>query len=283
MARLRVGDGLSAHVSGAGDEAILWFHGYTMDASVFADVWAALPRRRHVGIDLPGHGASRPVDDGDVLPALAETIAGEALRLGVRHLVGLSFGTLVALEVAAACPDAFATLVLAAPGLAGAPADPAVERRYVELARLYHAAGPGPHMTALWMRSPPDIFRHVTRRPALAARLAEVIDRHSWRELETFSMRHLTTGPQDGAVLRRVRAATLVLLGEHELPAHRMCAAAIAGAVEDATVRTLPGAGHLALLEEPHAAAAIVAEHLHAATQRTSALSTRTPSWGIPA
>jgi 2-succinyl-6-hydroxy-2,4-cyclohexadiene-1-carboxylate synthase len=261
-ALLDAGDGLVARTGGGDGEGILWFHGYTMDASVFADVWAALPRWRHVGVELPGHGASRALRDGEDLAALAATIAGCAARLRIRHLVGLSFGTLVALQVAATRPDAFATLVLAAPALAGAGADPAVERRYVELAALYRREGPGPHMTRLWMASPPDIFRHAVRRPAVAARLAASIDRHGWRELEAYSMQQLAAPPQDGAVLERVRAATLLLVGEHELTAHITCAAAIAATVPSCTVRVLAGAGHLALLEEPEAAAHFIAEHL---------------------
>jgi pimeloyl-ACP methyl ester carboxylesterase len=260
--RLDAGEGLAAWMCGGEGEGVLWFHGYTMDASVFAEVWAELPGWRHIGVDLPGHGDSRPVDDHDDLLGLAETMAEVARRLGVRHLVGLSFGTLVALQVAATRPEAFSTLVLAAPGLAGAATDPAVERRYVELALLYRHAGPGRHMTELWMGSPPDIFRHALGRPALAARLAAVIDGHSWRELDTFSMRRLTTGRQDGAVLERVRAATLVLVGEHELPAHRACAATIATGIPRCVTRVLPGAGHLALLEDPERAAGHIAEHL---------------------
>jgi 2-succinyl-6-hydroxy-2,4-cyclohexadiene-1-carboxylate synthase len=261
-ARLDAGDGLVAHATRADGEAIVWLHGYTMDATVFTDLWAALPGWRHVGLDLPGHGSSRPLRAEDDLQGLAVTIADFAEAAGARHLAGLSFGTLVALQVAAARPEAFSTLVLAAPGLAGAPTDAAVTRRYLELARLYHRAGPGPHMTELWMRSPPDIFRHAMRRPALGARLAALVDRHSWLELQGFAMRRLAEGEQGEALLARVRAATLVLVGEHELAAHVACARAIAAAVPGALVDVLADCGHLALLEEPETAAACIAAHL---------------------
>jgi pimeloyl-ACP methyl ester carboxylesterase len=261
-ARLDAGDGLVVHDNGGEGEGVLWFHGYTMDASVFDELWAALPQWRHLGLDLPGHGCSRPVEEGDDLVTLAATIARFAQRLDVRHLVGLSFGTLVALQVAAASPESFRSLVLAAPGLAGAVSDPAVERRYVELAMLYRSAGRGRHMTELWMSSPPDIFRHVLRRPALAARLAAVIDRHAWRELEGFAMRGLTQPDQDRVVLEQIRAATLVLIGEHELDAHLACAVTIADAVPRGVVRVVPDTGHLALLEAPERSASCIAQHL---------------------
>jgi pimeloyl-ACP methyl ester carboxylesterase len=261
-ALLQAGDGLVAHANGGEGDTVLWFHGYTMDASVFGELWTALPQWRHLGLDLPGHGRSRAVHEQDDLVSLAATIAQFAQQLDVRHLVGLSFGTLVALQVAAAAPASFRSLVLAAPGLAGGLDDPAVERRYLDLAMLYQRAGPGPHMTELWMRSPPDIFRHALRRPALGARLAALIDRHEWHELDSFSMRHLIAPEQDRALLEQVRAATLVLVGEHELDAHLACAARIADVVPDCVVRVLADTGHLALLEAPRPSAACIAEHL---------------------
>lgn len=260
-------DGLAEHVTGSG-EAVLWFHGYTLDSSVFAEVWAALGGVRHIGIDLPGHGASRSFRTPEELDALAATIADAAELRGIRHLAGLSFGTLLALQVAIARPDAFTSLVLAAPGLAGGRHEPEIEQRYMDLALLHRRAGPGAHMTALWMSDPPDTFKHVNRRPRLARRLAAVIDRHGWSELETFATLGFTRPAQDREALARIRAATLVLIGEHELEAHRACAELIVDAVPDAALRVIPDAGHLALLEEPAAAAEVIAAHI---TRRPSA------------
>jgi pimeloyl-ACP methyl ester carboxylesterase len=112
------------------------------------------------------------------------------------------------------------------------------------------------------MRSPPDVFLHSAGRPGLASRLASVIDRHSWEEMEGLAMRDLTRRRQDDAVLARVDAATLILVGEHEIDAHRACAAIVARGVRDCVVESLPDAGHLALLETPRAAAARITHHL---------------------
>jgi pimeloyl-ACP methyl ester carboxylesterase len=257
-----VGDGLVAHAADGEGQAVLWLHGYTLDTTVFLPLWRRLTGWHHVGLDLPGHGRSRRLRDGDDLRAIADVVSAFAERRSIKHVVALSFGSLLALEIAAARPRQFATLVLAAPGLAGGPHDRAIERRYGELAQLYRRLGCGHHMTELWMRSPPDVFAHVARRPAVAARLASVIDQHSWEEMGGLRMRDLTRHAQDDALLARVRAATLVLIGEHEIGAHVACAEIIARGVRDCAVDRLPDGGHLALLEMPSAAAPRIARHL---------------------
>ena len=244
------GDGLVAHVVDRGGPPVLWLHGYTLDHTVFRKQWARLPGFCHIGLDLPGHGASRALRPGDTLNTVADTVAAFAAGIGARRLVGLSFGTLLAVQVAAV--GAFDRLILAAPGLAGGPSDRSVEQRYIELARLYATAGPGPHMTELWMRSPPPLFAGVG--PEVAA----VIDRHTWSELRGPLMYELTRAPQDAALLARIGAPTLIVLGEHELPAHRACAALLARHVPDCELELLSGGGHLALLQAPDAAAEVM-------------------------
>jgi 2-succinyl-6-hydroxy-2,4-cyclohexadiene-1-carboxylate synthase len=236
-----------------------------MDATVFGELWRRLPEWRHLAVDLPGHGASRGLVPGDGLAGLTQELGQFAEEEGVRHVVGLSFGTLVALQLAITEPAGYASLVLSAPGLTSGPQEPAVGRRYLELAALYQAAGAGPHMTKLWMQSPPDVFRHVARRANLARRLAAIVDRHRWDELADAAMLGFTRPAQDRNALERVRASTLVILGEHELDAHRSCAELIASAVPGAQIEILADTGHLALLEEPAAAAALLTRHLSAA------------------
>jgi 2-succinyl-6-hydroxy-2,4-cyclohexadiene-1-carboxylate synthase len=261
---LEVGDGLVARDEGGDGPGVLWLHPYTMDSTVFGEIWSRFPGWRHVALDLPGHGASRPLAPGDRLDGVGRVIADFAEREGLRHLIGVSFGTIVALQAAIERPDVFAGLVLAAPGLASGPGDADVGRRYVELETLFRERGRGPHMTALWMRSPPDIFRYVADRPELARHLGVVIDRHTWAEFRTYAMRGLLAPAQDRSALERVRARTLIVLGEHDLPAQLASAHLIAGSVPDVRVARVERAGHLAVLEDPVAAARLIGAHLAA-------------------
>jgi pimeloyl-ACP methyl ester carboxylesterase len=254
--------GITARVMAGEGEKVLWFHGYTLDASTWAELWAQLPDWSHIGVELPGHGAAAWGAYGQDLPTIARRVGRFALAQGVKHLAALSFGTIVALQVAIEFPDSFDTLLLAAPALGGGPQDKGVEARYEELERLYRLRGRGPHLRALWMQSPPDLFKGAERSPRLWQSLCEVIDRHAWAELKDFGMQVFTSHPQGARELRRIRAATLILLGENELPAFKRCAEIIRRSIPACERVYLPEIGHLCLLEAPQEVAPLIGEHL---------------------
>ena len=248
-------EGIAARVRPGDGDGVLWLHGYTMNGSIWAELWDLLPSRHHIGIDLPGHGGSAPIRQAEDLSVLARRLGEAAAAAGVRHVVGLSFGTILALQVAIELPNAFQTLALAAPALAGGPQDPASAERYVELMGAYRTGASGQQLAALWMRSPPDIFKSAEAHPDLHARLADVIATHGWQELETGSMLQLMHPAQTTETLHRVQASTAVIVGDLELPAFRRCAEIIVGGVAGASFIELREAGHLCLLERPREAA----------------------------
>lgn len=256
------GEGLAARVAPGPGEKVLWIHGYTIDSSVWADLWGRLPEWYHLGIDLPGHGASAPLANYPTLPILGQTIGRLALEQGVRHVVGLSFGSLIALQVAIEFPTAFASLTLGAPALGAGPQDPLAGRRYREMLELYRQRGPGPHMTELWMRWPPDIFKGAAGHPALWQQLQQLVDRHSWVELKDTVMRGFAAHPQTPAALRQITAATLILVGDEEMAAFKYSAELIRRDVPAAEVVYLPHTGHLCMLEMPALAGERIAAHL---------------------
>jgi pimeloyl-ACP methyl ester carboxylesterase len=255
--------------SGDRGPAVVWVHGYTMDSSVWDELWSLLPGWHHVGVDLPGHGRSRPLAPGERMRDLGRQVAGVCARHGARHLVGLSFGSTVALQAAIEAPGALSSLVLGAPAVAGAGTDPAAEVRYAQLAQLYARFGPGPHMTTLWMSSPPDIFRGLRQHPRRWERLRTVIDRHRWQELTDGAMRSLAEHVQSPAELARIEAGTLVLLGAADMPAFRRSAAVVSRCVARCRAVEVAGAGHLCLLERPEVVAPVIAGHLRAAEALT--------------
>jgi 2-succinyl-6-hydroxy-2,4-cyclohexadiene-1-carboxylate synthase len=263
---------------GAGD-TVLWIHGYTMDARIWAELWHLLPDWRHIGIDLPGHGRSPPLRPGTGLSALARPIASLARQQQARHLVGLSFGGMIALQVAIEDPDAFDTLVLGAPALAGGPQDRRAQACNLELVRLYNAHGPGPWLRDLWMTSPSEIFNGAARHPALWRRLHEIIGEHRWSELADCRMQKLTTHHQTPAELRRITADTLVLVGENDAEAFRRCAELIRRAVPNCRRVHLADTGHLTLLERAGTVRPLLERHFRRAAKGVAGLAKEERLW----
>jgi pimeloyl-ACP methyl ester carboxylesterase len=258
------GAGLTARIRPGPHDRILWIHGYTLDSSSWAEIWGLLPGWYHIGIDLPGHGGSRPLTERDDLRSLGRAIGRHALDHGARHIVALSFGTIIATQVAITFPAELRTLILGATSLSGGPQDSEVERLYDALIRLYHERGPGPHLRELWMTSPPPLFQGAENRPELWRELWQLVGEHRWLELDRGAMRQLTSHPQRESDLRRIQAATLILLGDNEMAAFRRCGEIIHRAIPDATRHYLPNVGHLCMLEVPGEASALIEAHLRA-------------------
>lgn len=254
--------GLATHGAGAGP-AVLWLHGYTMDSTIWQPLWDRLPGWRHIGVDLPGHGGSPALRRDATLPGLASDIATVARAERASRMVALSFGSMVALQVAIDHRDALDTLVLAAPTVAGAPAEQGVGERYQQLHRLYGSVGAGTRMTEAWMRSPPDIFRGIENHPHARDALRTVIDRHTWQELVSGAMYSLTRAEHSPSALRTIEAAVLVLVGDNDMPTFRDNATLLDGVVRRCRTQVVADAGHLCLLERPDDVAATIAEHLH--------------------
>lgn len=255
-------DGLVARATAASGESVLWIHGYTMDGSIWAELWEHLPGWRHLAVDLPCHGGSRSLRQDEDLSMFAAQLGEAALARGVRHLVGLSFGSLVTLEIAARFPDAFERVVLAAPTYGGAPVDPDAQRLNQALIRLFKARGTGPWMTSLWMSSPPDIFTAARNHPALWQLLERLVSRHRWSELSGDSMQRFNGFRHLPQSLARIRSDVLVPVGEQDMTAFRRAAQMLSRWLPRCRVSYMADAGHLCLLEQPVSAAALIAAHL---------------------
>ena len=258
------GQGLWARVTPGSGEGVLWIHGYTLDSSTWAPLWARLPGWRHVGVDLPGHGRSRPWAVGESLPALGRALGQMALANGVRHIVGLSFGGMFALQVAIEFPTEFATLTLAAAGRAGGPQDPYARLLYRQLGEQYARRGAGPWMTALWMESRPYLFKGAPARPGLWEELQGLVDRYAWAELGNGALQALNAYEQTNAEVAAIQSETLLLTGTQEMRAFQIVAEQLAAIILHSRWLELPGLNHLCLLQDPLAGSRHIQAHLEA-------------------
>lgn len=242
---------------------IAWLHGYTMRSSIFEPLWDQLPDRKHVGIDLPGHGtaAAEPMAD---LPTTAANVAARLERDGIRTLVGLSFGSCVALQVALDHPHTLDALVLAAPTLAGTADDPAARGKYLILRRLYLLGVRGQALADIWMSDPPAIFTGLRPHGDAFARMRDTVAQHPFTELTTGAMGSLGGTVHADADLAGLKVATLVIIGTADMPRFAANARRLAACSALVETESMDGAGHLPLLEEPSRSAASIRSFLDA-------------------
>ncbi len=245
-----------------GGPAVVWLHGYTLDSSAWQPLWDLLPGWRHVGLDLPGHGQSRPLRRGETLADIAGLVATCLRESGARRLVGMSYGGMAALETAISYPKALDRLVLAAPVLGGGPVDPDAQSCNLELMRLARERGQGPWLTDRWMSVPPAIFAGTMTRPSLRSTLRRLVEAHSWRELTEGTMVEVSSTDQPARRLELIDARTLLIVGEDDMAAFKRGAEIIRRAVGDCRRVYLTDCGHMPLLEEPGTAAPLLADFL---------------------
>jgi len=261
---VNLGDGLAGRVSSGEGEAVLWIHGYALDSTSWSELWDLLPGWRHIGIDLPGHGQSLPAGEGEELPALARRLVAVARAHDVRHLVGLSFGTVVALQMAVEEGDAFATLVLGSPLVEHGANDEPFWKRYRELANMHRMAGYGEHLRGRLMLVEPSLFEGAAGRPKLWQRLWDTVGRHGFWDLPEATFIRLGSCLQSDVSLHRIPSAALIVSGDRERPSARRHAERLARALRSCRCLHVLGAGAHSLLEAPETAAAAIDGHLRA-------------------
>ena len=93
--------------------------------------------------------------ESEQLSTLADKLGALAITHRARHLVALSFGAAIALQITLQHPGAFATLTIGSPVLGGGPFDPKIWQKYHEVKNAYCRIGHGAELRDLWMA--PDV------------------------------------------------------------------------------------------------------------------------------
>ncbi len=170
-----------------------------------------------------------------------------ALSLESAHVVGISIGAWMAAELAAIFPERVRRLVLVNPlgmWLEDAPGVDPFAQHPLEPTRVLFA-DPTLRESAL-------LAGHANPVEGLIAELLAL----------RASAKFLWPIPDTGVASRlaRIRAATLVVTSEKDVVVPAAHGPAWQERIRDARLATLPGAGHLAELEQPEAFAALVRE-----------------------
>ena len=233
--------------SGSGDPLVL-VHGSWDDRHVWALVEDDLARRfRVVSYDRRGHTGSEDSaepgsrrDDEDDLASLIET-----LGLAPAHVVANSFGASIALGLAARQPELFRTLCAHEPPLVSLAADdPAVATFGEAVPPVLELIGSGEPEAAA------REFVEIVLGPGAWEMMPEGERATMVANADTFAGEALDTAWADIDLdaLNGITLPVLLTQGDQSPPMFAMIIARLAAAMDNAEVRTLPGAGHV-----PHA------------------------------
>jgi pimeloyl-ACP methyl ester carboxylesterase len=265
--------------AGQGPDVVL-LHAVTSNMAIwmFIGLMEQLARDgfRVTAYDLRGHGLSEVTPAGYTSAEMAEDLRQlqKALQLGPAWLVGHSFGAVVAMHGAVLYPERVRGLVLADPYFPGlGHIEPNLSRSAVWLDLQQHFCHVGLELgddvdfTRLFRTVEaltPEQYAALCRRmgPASGRWLAQLprLSRTSCGA-DVFAVAGLTAERIDS-----VRLPVVALYDEHS-PFQATCRY-LKEHLADCTVEIVPGAGHLAPVQNPAGFVALVRKHVAALRQR---------------
>ena len=261
-------DGVALHVveEGAGEPVVL-LHGHTLDLRVWdepAPVWAAAGYRV-IRYDQRGHGRSASPPSGyrfgDHAADLAALLCG--MDAAPAHVVGLSKGGGIALELALRSPGLVRSLALVGPLVPDYPLSAELLDSFRQLARAIRSDGVERAVHAGWLRHPLIASAHEL--PAVRQRVEAML-------LEFPAGEYFATArdqaDRDWKVVDRlpeIAVPTLVVSGERDVPDFAAMARLVAERIPGCELAIVPGCGHLVPLECGAETARRVLTHLERA------------------
>lgn len=207
--------------------------------------------------DLPGHGTSPDPRQPYGMAALAEQLAAVLDGSGVAraHVVGMSLGGLVAQEFAGRFPGRVDRLVL----VDTTPQYPAaLKQKWVERAATARSSGVAAMIEeklGIWF-TPEFVAAGGPAIQYVRATLAACSGEGYARACEALQAADLRDS------VRRIRAPTLILLGDGDLPPFHEAAAWMAARIADSRVALIENARHAAPIQQPREFVRLVREFL---------------------
>jgi pimeloyl-ACP methyl ester carboxylesterase len=243
---------------------LVFVHGAASDGRLWRPQLAGLADEfTVVAWDEPGAGRSGDVPPDFGLPDYAHCLAAliEALDLGAAHVVGLSWGGTVALELYRHRPELVATLILVGTyaGWKGSLPEEEVRSRMAGAREMLAAPAHefDPTLPGLFRGDPPAEF------VPLLEEIAAGVRPESMRT----QMNAMAEADQRD-VLPRVSVPTLLIWGELDVRSPLTVARQFEEAISGAKLVVIPGSAHACNLERPDQVNAAVREFCRANARR---------------
>jgi pimeloyl-ACP methyl ester carboxylesterase len=241
------GTRLYYEAAGSGQPLAL-IHGFSLDTRMWDDQFEAFAERYWVvRYDARGFGKSALARGERYMHAADLKALLEHLEIAQAAVVGLSMGGGIAIDFALTYPEATRALIPVDSTLGGYRWSPAWEASYAPIVARGQA-GDIAGARQLWLAHP--FFEPAMANAGVAARLTQIVAAYSgWH------WGHPDPGrgarPPAAERLGQVRAPTLLLLGERDLPDLHGTAEALHRGIPNARKVILPGVGHLPNMEAP--------------------------------
>ena len=235
-------------------EAIVFVHGLGGSMNAWTPLLPALTRWRCVRPELPGAGRSHKAyaladSTAQRGPLSAEVHADALLRvcdaLGITqaHFVGHSFGTLIALHVAALAPARVRSLALF-----GALAEPAAAQRENMRTRAAQAREQGLFEIAEGIS---QFALSPSTRETQPVTVAYVRESVAAQDAEGFARNCIALAEARSARLELIQCPTLIVNGDEDMVTPLSGARHLAERLSNARVEVLSRCGHWPMLERP--------------------------------
>jgi pimeloyl-ACP methyl ester carboxylesterase len=257
MARVRVnGVDMAYSIAGDGPPLVL-LHAGIADRTMWEDVMPMLAGRfRVIACDLRGFGET-PLPDGPFGYAADVAAMLDVLGIDRAHVIGVSMGGHVALDLTLARPDLVDRLVLVGAGIDGWDYDPTLRETWAEEEAAFER-GDLDEVAWLnvrtWLDGPGREENNVPT--ALRRRVYEMQRGALDLENPAATGGWLTQSRRER--LGEIAAPTLVLVGALDQRDFRRIARFLAAEIPGAAFEELPGVAHLPPLERPEAFARTV-------------------------
>jgi 3-oxoadipate enol-lactonase len=247
-------------VAGSGDALVL-IHGNAGDRRHWDHQFLPLARGfQVVRYDVRGYGKSTLPVEGEPYAAHEDLAALlDYLRISKAHIAGWSMGCGIAVDFALAYPERTTSLIAIGPWVSGY-SSPAAQNLFADLGAVGAAASQSAHAAVdAWMRAP--FFASTIRDSSAGAEFARIASDYSWWGFSHSNPQRALNPPAVGR-LATIKAPTLVITAEHDIPACREVADLLARSVAEPHRVDLPGTGHLLHMEKPEEFNRIVTEFL---------------------